>query len=100
MKLKISIFLTSLILFTGCGDNEDSLSNNTGFFSNHSGSVWVTSSLWWLRINIDSSDEYYDGKCVNFPTADVVVTQLTGSGRRWTTARLSNGSVLIKVERQ
>ena len=78
MKLKLSIFLTSLILFTGCGDDEDSLSNNTGFFSNHSGSVWVTSDLWWLRINNDSSDEYYDGKCVNFPTADGIYNDWEG----------------------
>ena len=70
MKFKISIFLISLILFTGCGDDEDSISNDIDFFSNHAGSVWVTPDLWWLRINNDSSDEYYDGKCVNFPIAD------------------------------
>jgi len=28
MKLNISIFLTSLILFTGCGDDDDSLLND------------------------------------------------------------------------
>ena len=70
MKVKISIFLISLILFTGCGDEEDSLSNDIDFFSNHAGSVWATSNNWWLRINDDSSDEYHNGKCVNFPAAD------------------------------
>ena len=70
MKVKISIFLISLILFTGCGDEEDSLSNDIDFFSNHAGSVWATSNNWWLRINNDSSDEYHNGKCVNFPAAD------------------------------
>ena len=70
MKVKISIFLISLILFTGCGDEEDSLSNDIDFFSNHAGSVWVTSNNWWLRINDDSSDEYHNGKCVNFTAAD------------------------------
>ena len=72
MKVKISIFLISLILFTGCGDEEDSLSNDIDFFSNHAGSVWATSNNWWLRINNDSSDEYHNGKCVNFPAADVI----------------------------
>ena len=70
MKVKISIFLISLILFTGCGDDEDSLSNDIDFFTNHAGSVWVTSNLYWLRINNDGSDEYYDGQCMNFPAAD------------------------------
>ena len=70
MKVKISIFLISLILFMGCGDDEDSLSNDIDFFSNHAGSVWATSNNWWLRINNDSSDEYHNGKCVNFPAAD------------------------------
>ena len=70
MKLNISIFLISLILFTGCGDNEDSLSNDIDFFSNHAGSVWATGNNWWLRINNDSSDDYYNGECMNFPAAD------------------------------
>jgi hypothetical protein len=70
MKVNISIFLISLILFTGCGDDEDSISNDIDFFSNHAGSVWVTSNLYWLRINNDSSDDYFDGECINFPVAD------------------------------
>ena len=70
MKLHISIFLTSLILFTGCGDDDDSLSNDIGFFSNHAGSIWYEPSGFWLRINNDSSDDYYNGKCVRFPEAD------------------------------
>ena len=78
MKIKISIFLISLILFTGCGDDEDSISNDIDFFTNHAGSVWVTSNLWWLRINNDSSDEYYDGKCVNFPAADGIYNDWEG----------------------
>ena len=78
MKLNISIFLISLILFTGCGDNEDSLSNDIDFFSNHSSSVWVTSSFWWLRINNDSSDEYHAGECVNFPVADGIYNDWEG----------------------
>ena len=78
MKLNISIFLISLILFTGCGDNEDSLSNDIDFFSNHSSSVWVTSSFWWLRINNDSSDEYHAGECVKFPVADGIYNDWEG----------------------
>ena len=39
MKLNISIFLTSLILFTDCEDDDDSLSNDIDFFSNHAGSI-------------------------------------------------------------
>ena len=70
MKLHISIFLTSLILFTGCGDDDDSLSNDIDFFSNHAGSIWYEPSGFWLRINNDSSDDYYNGKCVRFPVAD------------------------------
>ena len=79
MKIKISIFLISLILFTGCGDDEDSLSNDIDFFSNHAGSVWFsTTDTWWLRINNDSNDEYYDGKCVNFPAADGIYNDWDG----------------------
>ena len=79
MKLNISIFLISLILFTGCGDNEDSLSNDIDFFSNHAGSVWFSATdTWWLRINNDSNDEYYDGKCVNFPAADGIYNDWDG----------------------
>ena len=69
MKLNISIFLISLILFTGCGDDEDSLSNDIDFFSNHAGSIWYTDGF-WLRINNDSSDDYFDGECINYPVAD------------------------------
>ena len=76
---KISIFLISLILFTGCGDDEDSLSNDIDFFSNHAGSVWFSATdTWWLRINNDSNDEYYDGKCVNFPAADGIYNDWDG----------------------
>ena len=79
MKNKISIFLFSLILFTGCGDDEDSLSNDIDFFSNHAGSVWFSATdTWWLRINNDSNDEYYDGKCVNFPAADGIYNDWDG----------------------
>ena len=71
MNYKISIFLISLILFTGCGDDEDSLSNDIDFFSNHAGSIWYSSNYgYWLRINNDSSDDYWDGNCVRFPVAD------------------------------
>ena len=70
MKLYISVFLTSLILFTGCGDDDDSLSNDIDFFSNHAGSIWYEPSGFWLKINNDSSDDYYNGKCVRFPVAD------------------------------
>ncbi len=79
MKIKISIFLISLILFTGCGDDEDSLSNDIDFFSNHAGSVWFSATCaCWLRINNDSNDEYYDGKCVNFPAADGIYNDWDG----------------------
>ena len=70
MNSKISIFLISLILFIGCGDDEDSLSNDIDFFSNHAGSIWYESNGFWLRINNDSSDDYYDGECIRFPVAD------------------------------
>ena len=71
MNSKISIFLISLILFMGCGDDEDSLSNDIDFFSNHAGSIWYSpNDGYWLRINNDSSDDYWDGKCVRFPVAD------------------------------
>ena len=71
MKIKISIFLISLILFTGCGDDEDSLSNDIDFFSNHAGSIWYEPfHKFWLRINNDSVDDYWDGLCVRFPVAD------------------------------
>ena len=70
MKLHISIFLISLILFIGCGDDEDSLSNDIDFFSNHAGSIWYEPNGFWLRINNDSSDDYFNEKCVRFPVAD------------------------------
>ena len=70
MNSKISIFLISLILFMGCGDDEDSLSNDIDFFSNHAGSIWYEPNGFWLRINNDSSDDYFNEKCVRFPVAD------------------------------
>ena len=70
MNSKISIFLISLFLFMGCGDDEDSLSNDIDFFSNHAGSIWYEPSGFWLRINNDSNDDYYNGKCVRFPVPD------------------------------
>ena len=70
MNSKISIFLISLILFIGCGDDEDSLSNDIDFFSNHAGSIWYEPNGFWLRINNDSSDDYFNEKCVRFPVAD------------------------------
>ena len=79
MKLHISIFLTSLILFTGCGDDDDSLSNDIDFFSNHAGSIWYEPSGFWLKINNDSSDDYYNGKCVRFPVADGTYNNFIGN---------------------
>ena len=70
MNFKISIFLISLILFIGCGDDEDSLSNDIDFFSNHAGSIWYTPDKYWIRINNDSTDDYFNGECINFPLAD------------------------------
>ena len=70
MNSKISIFLILLILFMGCGDDEDSLSNDIDFFSNHAGSIWYEPNGFWLRINNDSSDDYFNEKCVRFPVAD------------------------------
>ena len=69
MNFKISIFLISLILFVGCGDDEDSLSNDIDFFSNHAGSIWYEGE-YWLRINNDSNDDYFNGECINYPVAD------------------------------
>ena len=77
MNFKISIFLISLILFVGCGDDEDSLSNDIDFFSNHAGSIWYEGG-YWLRINNDSSDDYFDGKCINFPVADGTYNNYNG----------------------
>ena len=54
----------------GCGDDEDSLSNDIDFFSNHAGSIWYEPNGFWLRINNDSSDDYFNEKCVRFPVAD------------------------------
>ena len=70
MNFKISIFLISLILFIGCGDDEDSLSNDIDFFSNHAGSIWYEPNGFWLRINNDSSDDYFNEECIRFPVAD------------------------------
>ena len=70
MNYKISIFLITLILFIGCGDDEDYLSNDIDFFSNHAGSIWYEPNGFWLRINNDSSDDYFNEKCVRFPVAD------------------------------
>ena len=81
MKLHISIFLTSLILFTGCGDDDDSLSNDIDFFSNHAGSIWYEPSGFWLKINNDSSDDYYNGKCVRFPVADGTYNNESGDAQ-------------------
>ena len=57
----------------GCGDDEDSLSNDIDFHSNHAGSIWYTPADYggyWLRINNDSSDDYWRMECVRFPVAD------------------------------
>ena len=54
----------------GCGDDEDSLSTDIDFFSNHAGSIWYEPNGFWLRINNDSSDDYFNEKCVRFPVAD------------------------------
>ena len=54
----------------GCGDDEDSLSNDIDFFSIHAGSIWYEPNGFWLRINNDSSDDYFNEKCVRFPVAD------------------------------
>jgi len=73
MNSKISIFLISLILFMGCGDDEDSLSNDIDFFSNHAGSIWSSPNDeggFWLRINNDSRDDYFSEECIRFPVAD------------------------------
>ena len=65
MKYNLIIFTLSLILFTGCSDEEESLSNN--FHSTHVGSVWVDTNNYWYRINIDGEDDYWDGKCTRYP---------------------------------
>ena len=82
MNFKISIFLISLILFIGCGDDEDSLSNDIDFHSNHAGSIWYTpadNGGYWLRINNDSSDDYWDGICRRFPVADGTYNNFIGN---------------------
>ena len=62
------IFILSLILFTGCSDDEESLSNT--FHSTHAGSVWVDTNNYWFRINVDSEDDYWDGKCTRYSSGD------------------------------
>ena len=60
MKYNISIFLFALIFFTGCSDEDESLTNS--FHSTHAGTVWFSNSnnMWW-RINMDSDDDYMNG---------------------------------------
>ena len=82
MNSKISIFLILLILFMGCGDDEDSLSNDIDFHSNHAGSIWYTpadNGGYWLRINNDSSDDYWNGICRRFPVADGTYNNFIGN---------------------
>ena len=82
MNSKISIFLILLILFMGCGDDEDSLSNDIDFHSNHAGSIWYTpadNGGYWLRINNDSSDDYWNGTCRRFPVADGTYNNFIGN---------------------
>tara|TARA_B100000674_G_scaffold410317_1_gene358083 strand:+ start:175 stop:624 length:450 start_codon:yes stop_codon:yes gene_type:complete len=69
MKYNISIFLFALIFFTGCSDEDESLTNS--FHSTHAGTVWFSNSnnMWW-RINMDSDDDYMNGKCTRYPVAD------------------------------
>ena len=62
------IFILSLILFTGCSDDEESLSNT--FHSTHAGSVWVSTNNYWYRINVDSEDDYWGGECTRYPSGD------------------------------
>ena len=68
MKYNIPLFIFSLILITGCSDEEENLSNT--FQSNHAGSVWVTTNNYWYRINEDSEDDYWQDKCTRYPTGD------------------------------
>ena len=62
------IFILSLIFFTGCSDDEESLSNT--FHSTHAGSVWVSTNNYWYRINVDSEDDYWGGECTRYPSGD------------------------------
>ena len=66
MKYNVVIFIIYLILFTGCSDEEEPLSNT--FNSTHAGSVWVTTDGYWFRINEDSEDDYWEGKCTRYPS--------------------------------
>ena len=68
MKYNIPLFIFSLIIITGCSDEEENLSNT--FHSTHAGSVWVTTNNYWFRINEDSEDDYWDNKCTRYPYGD------------------------------
>ena len=68
MKHNIPFFIFSLILITGCSDDEENLSST--FHSTHAGSVWVTTNNYWYRINEDSEDDYWDNKCTRYPYGD------------------------------
>ena len=68
MKYNIPFFIFSLILITGCTDDDENLSIT--FHSTHAGSVWVTTNNYWFRINEDSEDDYWDNKCTRYPYGD------------------------------
>ena len=68
MKYNIPFFIFSLILITGCTDDDENLSST--FHSTHAGSVWVTTNNYWFRINEDSEDDYWDNKCTRYPYGD------------------------------
>ena len=97
MNFKISIFLISLILFVGCGDDEDSLSNDIDFFSNHAGSIWYESG-YWLRINNDSNDDYFNGECTNYPVADGTYNNSAGYQFNQTIIRNEANFVSWKID--
>ena len=68
MKYNIPLFIFSLIIITGCSDDEENLSST--FHSTHAGSVWVTTNNYWYRINEDGEDDYLDNKCTRYTYGD------------------------------
>tara|TARA_A100001015_G_scaffold123589_1_gene136965 strand:- start:819 stop:1262 length:444 start_codon:yes stop_codon:yes gene_type:complete len=95
MKYNIPFFIFSLIIITGCSDEEENLSNT--FHSTHAGSVWVTTNYYWYRINEDSEDDYWDNKCTRYPFADGTYNS-SQDGVQYTQTLLRNESNFISYQ--
>ena len=95
MKFNILIFTLFLILFTGCSDDEESLSNT--FNSTHAGSVWLNQYNYWFRINVDSEDDYWEGKCTKYISGNGTFNS-TWEGVQYTQTILRNEANFISYQ--